>query len=69
MENHNHANRPPCRETRAYYRSHMRNHFRGHADEQDTERIGRLQERGRMDALWVLSKVRRLSLVGLTNGQ
>ena len=50
---------PPnsCRESRTYYRAHLRNHLRSHADESDALRIAQLQERGRADAAWVVKKV------------
>lgn len=47
----------PCRESRAYYRAHLKNHCRSHADESDALRIAQLQERARSDAAWVVKKV------------
>ena len=49
---------PSFRPARAYYRSHVANQTRGHADEDDPARIRMLQERARADAQWVMQKVR-----------
>lgn len=46
-----------CRQTRSYYRSHLRSQFRSHEDEQDPERIAALQQHGKEAAQWVMRKV------------
>ena len=45
------------RETRAYYKAHLRTHVKSHAEETDPSRLRALVERGRSDAEWVVRKV------------
>ena len=50
--------------TQTYYRHHIRQHFNGHREEDDQQRVASMIARARQDAEWVLRKVRQRWLGG-----